>query len=114
SAVPPIASIAGDELGSLENGGERLALVGPLLEPILDFRYENNWYPVTEGAGFSLVIANEHAPLNTLGNRLRWRPSAAFDGSPGRADPVPANIAPVLITEVLTHTDLPQLDAIEL
>ncbi|PYI84469.1 MAG: hypothetical protein DME26_13240 [Verrucomicrobia bacterium] len=114
SRYPTIANIAGEYLGSLDNGGERLALVGPLLEPILDFRYENSWYPLTDGVGFSLVIVNENAPFNTWSNQSSWRPSATVGGSPGRADLSPPAIPTVLITEALTHTELPQLDALEL
>ncbi len=66
SRYPTATSIAGEYLGNLDNSGERLALLGSLLEPIHDFRYENSWYPITDGLGFSLVIADENAALADL------------------------------------------------
>jgi len=108
------AGVAGEYTGALDNAGERLGLVGPLLEPIHDFRYENSWYPITDGLGFSLVIADENAVLNTWTNRAGWRPSGAASGSPGIADPAPPAIPRIVINEALTHTDPPLVDAIEL
>ncbi len=114
SRYPAVTNVAGEYSGNLDNSGERLSLVGVLQEPILDFRYENSWYPITDGIGFSLVIVNENAPLDTWVNKSSWRPSGNVNGSPGLADPAPANFPTVLINEALTHTDLPQLDAVEL
>jgi hypothetical protein len=114
SRYPAATSIAGEYLGSLDNSGERLALLGSLLEPIHDFRYENSWYPITDGLGFSLVIADENAALATWTNQASWRPSGVVNGSPTQSDVPPAAIPAVLITEALTHTDLPLLDAIEI
>src|SRR5207248_9264814 len=59
------------------------------------------------------VIMNENAPWQTWGDKGSWRASGAMDGSP-RADDVAPNLPPILINELLTHTDLPQVDAIEL
>jgi CotH protein/chitobiase/beta-hexosaminidase-like protein/lamin tail-like protein len=114
SRYPAAANIAGQYIGNLDNSGERLALIGPMMEPILDFRYEDSWYPITDGFGFSLVVVDDNAPFNTWSNRSSWRPSGALNGSPGSVDPAPPSIPPVLINEALTHTDPPQVDAIEL
>jgi hypothetical protein len=46
-------------------------------------------------------------------NGAHWRGSSALGGSPGADDPA-TTFAPVVINEILTHTDLPQVDAIEL
>ena len=114
SRYPEVTNIAGEYATRLDNSGERLCLEGPLHEPILDFRFENAWYPATDGAGLSLVIRNEYGAFATWTNFLSWRPSSAVGGSPGRADPTPADINPVVIHEALTHTDPPQVDSIEL
>ncbi|TMQ01901.1 MAG: hypothetical protein E6L09_01335 [Verrucomicrobia bacterium] len=111
---PAVNNIAGEYSGNLDNSGERLSLVGALLEPILDFRFDNSWYPVTDGLGFSLVIVNEKAPPETWGNPFSWHPSSRAGGSPGIADPPPTAIPGVLINEALTHTDPPQVDSVEL
>jgi hypothetical protein len=114
SRHPGVASIAGEYEGSLDNAGERLRLVGPLQEPIADFAFDNQWQHATDGLGFSLVPTDEDLPASAWGNATAWRRSSALGGSPGRTDPPLSYIAPVLVNEVLTHTDLPQVDTVEL
>jgi hypothetical protein len=114
SRYPTVTNVAGQYTGKLDNSGERLTLQGALQEPILDFAYNDSWYPTTDGEGFSLVIRNEYAPFNTWTNPASWRPSMALNGSPGRADGAAPNFPAVVINEALTHTDLPELDTIEL
>jgi CotH kinase protein len=79
--------IAGEFSGSLDNAGERLTLLGPLGEPILDFSYDPSWYPITDGGGFSLVAADPTAPPGAWGQAGNWRPSSRLGGSPGSTDP---------------------------
>jgi hypothetical protein len=81
--------VAGEFSGSLDNAGERLTLLGPLGEPILDFSYDPSWYPITDGGGFSLVVADPTAAPSTWGQAQNWRPSSSLGGSPGSADPPP-------------------------
>jgi hypothetical protein len=100
--------------GNLDNSGERITLVGPLGEPILDFTYNDRWYPATDGQGFALITVNESAAPSAWDMRANWRASRNVGGSPGVADPAPQNFPPVIINEVLTHTDRPRVDAIEL
>ncbi|HWI59128.1 MAG TPA: lamin tail domain-containing protein, partial [Bacillota bacterium] len=114
SRYPTVTNIGGQYSGSLENGGERLYLEGALREPILDFSYKDGWYPTTDGRGFSLVIRNEAGPFWNWTNAASWRASSGLNGSPGRADNSPPAIPPVVINEALTHTDLPEVDTIEL
>jgi hypothetical protein len=108
------SNIAGEFIGDLDNGGERIYLEGPAKEPILDFAYSDAWYSVTDGPGFSLVIADENAALDTWGTASSWRISGVVNGSPGVQDPARPAIAPILVNEALTHTDLPEVDQIEL
>lgn len=107
-------SIAGQFTGALNNGGEALRLEDALGEKILEFEYNNSWYPITDGLGFSLVIVNANAPWDTWGQKASWRASGTLNGSPGITDPAPAVFAPIIVNEILTHTDSPQLDALEL
>lgn len=114
SRYPGVTNIAGQYTGKLNNAGDHLALAGALGEPILDFRYDNSWYPSTDGAGFSLVLRDEQAPSAAWTNAASWRPSARLGGSPGGPDlPLPP-IPPVVVNEALTHTDPPEMDTIEL
>ncbi|MEX2186528.1 MAG: lamin tail domain-containing protein [Pirellulales bacterium] len=78
-------NVAGEFAGSqLDNGGEQIALVGPLGKAVFDFAYDDAWYPETDGDGFSLVAVDTAGDYNTASN---WRSSARSGGSPGAADP---------------------------
>lgn len=105
-------AIAGEYLGTLSDSGERLRWEGPLGETIHDFDYLD-WHPVTAWLGFSLVVVDASAPLARWNEKSGWRASSAIDGSPGTDDATP-NVPGILINELLTHTDLPQVDALEL
>ncbi len=74
----------GPYTGSLSNGGERIVLLDAGGETIHDFRYEDDWFTVTDGMGFSLQVKDPaHADLT---DRQAWRPSARIGGSPGFED----------------------------
>lgn len=110
----PGVTLHGTYTGQLDNAGEKLALSHALGTPIFSVTYDDRppWPVTPDVADFSLVQRNpgvSQAPDN--GNR--WRASANPGGSPGAADPAPT-IPPIVINEVLAHTDLPQQDAIEL
>ncbi|HLP77056.1 MAG TPA: lamin tail domain-containing protein, partial [Candidatus Paceibacterota bacterium] len=107
-------NIAGEFTGSLDNGGETLRLEDAVGEKILEFAYNDSWYPITDGLGFSLVIVDENAPWYTWDKKPAWRASGNLNGSPGATDPAPQAFSPIIVNEALTHTDLPQLDSIEL
>lgn len=78
-------NVAGEFSASqLDNGGERLALVGAFGEPVFDFAYDDAWYPETDGDGFSLVAIDA---AGDYGGATNWRSSARVGGSPGAADP---------------------------
>jgi len=114
SRYPGVTNIAGQYGGALNNAGDRLTLVGALEEPLLDFRFQDGWYPATDGAGFSLVIRDESAPFVTWSNGASWRPSAQVGGSPGRADTTPLDLAPILVNEALSHPGAQEIDSLEL
>lgn len=113
AGVPP-AGIAGQYTGALDNAGETLRLEDGVGEKILEFAYNNRWYPITDGLGFDLVVRDESAPWDSWGEKESWRASGYLNGSPGGADPAPRNIAPVRVNEVLAGTDPSAMDAIEL
>ncbi|MFO1476486.1 MAG: lamin tail domain-containing protein [Verrucomicrobiota bacterium] len=111
---PGVSNIGGEYAGTLDNGGEHLWMEGALREPILDFTYQDGWYGATDGSSFSLVARNESSASQDWSNPASWRASTASGGSPGLSDPVPASIPGILVNEVLSHTDPPQSDSIEL
>jgi hypothetical protein len=82
--------VAGEYSGSLNNAGDRLTLFGAVGEPILDFQYDPNWYPSTDGGGYTLVptdLAAAPGAWNTAGN---WGPSSQLGGSPGSVGLLPS------------------------
>ena len=104
-------SVAGQWTGALSNGGEMLVLAAPDDSPILEFTFaaNDNWPARADGDGSSLQIVDSGGDYTDPTN---WRASTAIHGTPGTtaADP----IGGVVINEILTHTDPPVVDAIEL
>ena len=109
-----VTNVAGEYTGNLDNAGERLTLVGPAGEVVQDLTYHDSWYPITDGAGFSLVIADDHAAPGAWNLKSGWRPCGTLNGTPGSDDPGALSIAPVLVNEVLSASVLPAVDAVEL
>jgi hypothetical protein len=108
-------NIGGVYTGTLDNGGETIRLDDAVNEKILEFRYENQWYPSTDGMGFSLVIIDDTAPYYTWNAKPSWRPSGIDGGNPGTADQPQSEVATIFVNEVYTHSDpAPPYDYIEL
>ena len=88
-----------------------MRLVGPLGEVLQDFTYSDDdpWPGRADGNGSSLEIVN---PLGDPTDFNNWRSSYEYGGTPGTAGLGAVNR--VVVNEVLTHEDAPQVDAIEL
>ncbi|MFP6906759.1 MAG: lamin tail domain-containing protein, partial [Verrucomicrobiota bacterium] len=98
--------------GKLSNEGERITLVDPGDQLILSFAYDvDGRWPARAGdeGGSSLEVLDAFADLEDPAN---WQASSEYLGSPGAAGSGP--VAVVVINEILSHTDLPALDTIEL
>ncbi len=110
----PGVRVDGVYAGQLSNGGETLTLVHADGAPICSVNYGTQapWPQAADGAGFSLVPVNPNLNPDP-DNPANWRASSVMGGSPGADDPA-LNIPRILVNEALTHTDPPQLDAIEL
>lgn len=106
--------IAGTYTGSLSNSGETIRVDDFGGERILEFTYGDSdpWSPIADGAGGSLQLVDEaNTPVDLLDKFYSWRGSYR-EGTPTEG-PDSAN-ANILISEVLAHTDEPQVDFIEL
>jgi len=112
--------VAATYTGKLDNNGEQIRLVDPFGQTILDFEYDTggSWPGRAGGKGASLELIEDNldwieanAVAGDFGNSAFWQSSAAYLGTPGAAPEDPVGI---VINEVLTHTDLPRVDAIEL
>jgi hypothetical protein len=78
--------VAGEYVGRLDNGGERIRLVDASNEEILDFTYNDTWQPAADGQGYSLVVVEEGAAPDLWTARSQWKSSGVRNGTPGRAD----------------------------
>ena len=101
----------GNYRGQLDNAGEQLTLLSAAGDTLQMFRFNDGgpWPGRADGGGSSLeVIANGLDPSLSSS----WRSSREFGGSPG-ADSQGTS-EEVVINELLTHTDLPEVDRIEI
>lgn len=108
------SDIAGEFIGGLSNIGEDITVRdddGSLLVE-MDYLDHDLWSAIADGAGGSLeLIDPTSTPFAQLGKPQSWRPSTNVGGTPAAANSQPLG---VVINEVLTHTDTPLKDAIEL
>lgn len=111
SKYPAIAP-DGVYTGRLDNGGEKIALSHVLGGAVMSVTFADSlpWPLAADGLGFSLVPKTSGGDPN---DGSYWRASASLGGSPGADDP-PSSIPPVVINEILTHSDQVLGDTIEL
>ena len=65
-------TIAGEFTGSLDNGGERIGLVDGLGRTIAEFKYDDDWFDITDGGGFSLTLRDSARHL-AVGPIACWK-----------------------------------------
>jgi len=98
---PTLGPVAGTYRNRLDNGSGRLALFGPLREPVFDFRYSDEWQPTTDGTGPSLVLREETRGSLYPADAANWRSSSRPFGSPGALDPPPLRLTTELLDDAL-------------
>ncbi len=103
-----IATIGGYE-GRLADDGETVTLVDAVSNVVFQFAYEDDFTAYADGGGPSMVVLD---PSQSYADHGNWRDSVYVGGTPGRGADMP--FRDVVINEVLSHTDPPQVDAIEL
>lgn len=111
----PSVKVAGQFSSNLANSGEDL-LVRAGTDTLIEMSYGDDlpWSPLADGHGFSLV-PNEINPSTDQTSYKDWTNSCSEEGSPGTDDGPCSNSYPdVWVNELLPHTDLPQVDAIEI
>ena len=74
--------VAGEYSGQLSNGGETVELQGRFGETLLELEYAD-WYPAADGEGFTLVVNDPFAELDTWGDSDNWRSGSVELGTPG-------------------------------
>jgi hypothetical protein len=110
-----IRDVLGPYSGSFNGSGGPLELRDEMGAQKLatDFGNRDPWPAAADGSGHSLVLAN---PSYGEADPRAWSISAVRGGNPGEMDALPPvdPASKVVINEVLAHTDLPQLDTLEL
>ncbi len=103
--------VAGVYTGSLSNSGETIRLESLTAQTIHEFTYDDSgsWPGRADGGGSTLEVVSVAGDYNDPAN---WQPSVEYGGTPG--GPSTGPVASVVVNEVLTHTDPPDLDSIEL
>ena len=87
--------VVGQYIGSLENAGEKVELVDAMGAVIQSFTYKDGWYPIADGAGFSLTLRdplNSQTTLPTAGLVSHWKfDEQRGDHGGGRHRPISRN-----------------------
>ncbi len=106
----PGLPVAEEYAGRMDNGGEHVWLVDAADRTIVDFTYSDNapWPIQADGNGSSLEVADFAGDYSHPANWLASLPG----GTP--AAPGSSPTVDILINEVLSHTDDPLVDTIEL
>ena len=118
-----LANVVGPYNESLSNGGESVVLQNTLGDTLLSFTYgdsgDSGWPDRADGSGASLELINptgvpwaDPQRATYLDNSDNWRSSGEYLGTPGMVGA--GHYDGVVINEVLTHTDDPLVDSIEL
>jgi hypothetical protein len=104
-------NIDGQWSGGLSSTGERITVVDTNNAVIADFTYSDSgdWPGRADGNGSSLTPIGNTVNYS---NPDSWESSADYSGSPGVANT--PTMRDIVINEVLSHTDIPQLDSVEL
>ena len=112
SRYPSVTNLAPSVYsGKLRNEGESVIFADSATNIIFSTDYNNggSWPPEAAGRGSSLELIDPDGDPN---DPLNWQASAIYLGTPGSSGQT--RVRTIVINEVLTHTDPPQEDAIEL
>ena len=109
-------NLVGQYSGQLSNSSEELILrlANPFDAGILRFEYDSRWESSTNGMGRSLEVVDPTASFSDWGEKTNWQASVEMGGTPGFATGPTPHSDNVVINEILSHTDLPLFDSIEL
>ena len=107
--------IAGQYTGRLDNKGERIEFQDAVGTVIQNFKFEDNWYELTDGPGFSLTMVDPASgDPNDWEMKFGWRSSLYAGGTPGGAPETGLAANSILINELLAHSHGSAPDWIEL
>ncbi len=118
-----LANVLGPYNENLDNGGESIVVENILGDTLLSFTYGDSedpgWPDRADGNGATLELINpagvpwtDPARTTYLNDSDNWHSSGEYLGTPGAAGT--GHYDGVVVNEVLTHTDDPLVDSIEL
>lgn len=113
-AIDSGVTVLGSWSGALNDSGEEIEVVGAGGELVFSVEYQDSdpWDFIADGNGGTLSLIDPvGTPVEELSKYYRWSSEAVYGGSPGAAAAEPSG---VIVNEVLAHTDLPDVDSIEL
>jgi hypothetical protein len=110
----PLVKVAGQYSNKFSNGGEKL-YVKAGFDTLIEFEYKDDlpWSTLADGNGYSLVSV-EINPNGDPSKSEYWRNGSTVNGTPGEESAIVLEFPDVWINELLSHTDVPEVDAIEL
>lgn len=71
---------------NLSNSGETITLEDSLGRTILEFTYDDEWVPATDGDGYSLTVIDPTADTGTWNTSAAWQASTVEGGTPGTGE----------------------------
>lgn len=89
--------VTGPYIGQFSNEGEAVELYDAVGESVLDFSYDEKWYPLTETRGHSLVVADDRRDYGAWSAKETWTFSA-FPGGTAAAAQAWANFQKTFFT----------------
>jgi hypothetical protein len=106
-----VINVVGGYDGQLSNNGENVSLTAANGVLLLEFEYSDGggWPGRADGQGSSLEL---RMGASDFSNSDSWRKSARYGGAPGNMEG--SSPISIVVNEVLTHTDPPFQDAIEI
>ncbi len=95
----PGVSVFGYYGGSLDNSGERIAVLDRNGQVVTEVIYNNSggWPTAANGGGYSLELIDPYGDLSAPAN---WRASSAVNGSPGLPPTTPA-LSNIVLNEIM-------------
>lgn len=105
-------NIVGTFTGALNDAGEQITL-SQGNSTVFDFTFNDAWYPITDGGGYTLTVLNATEAPALLSTAAGWRASEVVNGTPGVGESGPTP-GVVIINEVMSNTTTPAGDWIEL
>ncbi|MEK0448137.1 MAG: hypothetical protein RL088_405 [Verrucomicrobiota bacterium] len=78
--------VAGVFTGTLDNSGDRLRIEDSVGEMVLDFSYNELWFPPADAGGRSIVVRNASPDYATYDLPTHWALSGTNGGTPAAAD----------------------------